>query len=247
MNTFLPTIGILGGMGPHASLRFCEELIRLSMEQHGAKRNADFPHFLLSNLPVSDFIADRSDEERAVAMVEEEAKRLEIAGADFLVIACNTMHLHIDRFRAAVTIPFLSMVDAVVREVLADGSKRVGLLGSLTTMSSNLYLPLERAGVETIVPLPKQQHELVDIILRIIEGKKTDDDREHVRAIISGLRHRGAEGVILGCTELPMLFQKTDNRNNGVIYDSLSILARASAEKMYAGCPRPFPNILPCV
>ena len=112
----MKTLGILGGMGPQAGLRFCSLLLEQA-RVHGAKTNADYPHFLLSNLPVPDLITSHDDEEISVRMVEDEIRNLGKAGAGVIVMACNTMHVFADRFIAASDGRFLSMVDEVVRVI----------------------------------------------------------------------------------------------------------------------------------
>lgn len=226
------TLGILGGMGPHAGLRFCEILLQLSIERYHAQRNADFPHFLLSNLPVPDLISSREDEELTVAMVEAEAKRLEVAGADLIVLACNTMHLFESRFRQATDARFISLIDAVMRNVQRDGRKMVGLLGSMTTMQSDLYsAPLHRAGIELVLPSLTEQQELNRCIQAIIAHRSSDRDRGLLHYLIESLHKKGAEAVILGCTELPQIFMPSSV--HVPVYDSLRILAEAACAEMY--------------
>lgn len=232
----MKTLGILGGMGPYAGLYFCNQLLQLSIEQHGVKRNADFPHFLLSNLPVPDLIADRRDEERTVTMVQEEAKRLEIAGAELMVLVCNTMHLFEDRFRGAITVPFLSLVQAVIQKVEYHKRKRVGLLGSLITMHSDLYAtPLQRTGIELLLPTPMEQQNLTRCVQQIVAHQAGDYERSLLNELIQSLQLQGAEAVILACTELPQIF---DPKSVTLpVYDSVRILAEVACEAMYASAP----------
>ncbi len=199
----MKTLGILGGMGPSASLDFYRTLIEYS----GAQQNHEFPHLLLSNLPVPDFIDDRSREEEAVCMVKKEAKALERAGADELVIICNTMHLYLDRFQSAVDIPFVSMIDTVVKHVHSY-SKSVGLLASPTTIASKLYQePLHNRGVEVLVPTAKEQKMVTQSIYRTIANTQTTEDVKNIQSIADRMLKDGAEGIILGCTELPVLMR----------------------------------------
>ncbi|MAE68638.1 MAG: amino acid racemase [Candidatus Peribacteraceae bacterium] len=224
----MKTIGVLGGMGPHASIDF----YRLLIEKSGGQTNEGFPHILLSNLPVPDFIEDRSREEEAVQMVEEEAKRLEKAGADFLVITCNTMHVHLDRFRQAVSIPFISMIGAVVDRVQEDGIECVGLLGSPTTIASDLYQePLKHFGIKVLIPDEEDQSFITHTIFRIIAGKADEHDRSKVCTIIDRLGEHGAQGVILGCTELPMCFRGIEA--SLPIFRSTEILAKEAIQSVY--------------
>ena len=200
----MKTLGVLGGMGPSASLDFYSQMIDLS----GKANNEGYPHILLSNLPVPDYISDRSREEEAVLMAEEESRKLELAGADFLVMTCNTMHLHLPRFREAVSIPFLSMIDLVCDAV--DVSC-IGVLGSPTTIETNLYQdPLARRGVTTLVPEAEDQNLLTQVIFRIITGEAGDADRATVLSICDHLVSKGAESIVLGCTELPVLLREVE-------------------------------------
>ncbi len=225
------TLGILGGMGPYASLRFCDSLLRLSIENHGATKNADFPHFLLSSLPVPDLIASRDDEEQTVAMAEREMRHLEAGGVDFIVLACSTMHLFEERLKKAVTVPFLSLVTAVMERVSADGHKRVGLLGSRTTMHSVLYAaPLRRLGIETILPTADEETELVACIQDLVGRGANDMARTLLRSFVDSLHTRGAEAVILGCTELPLVIPQHPSIP---VYDSLQILAEAASTEIH--------------
>jgi aspartate racemase len=229
----MKTLGILGGMGPEAGLRFCDLLLQKAVADHGATKNADFPHFLLNSLPVPDLIENRDDEEKTVAMVEKGARDLRLAGADVLVMTCNTMHLFADRFQKASGLPFPSVIDAVVTSVKRDHRKKVGILGSLTTMRSRLYVdPLTRLGIEPIQPMLTEQERLVASIQRVIARQATDDDRATASEIIQSLQKRGADAVILGCTELPFIVCPEDQ--SLPIYDSIEILAERSCDAIYS-------------
>lgn len=202
----MKTLGVLGGMGPLASIEFYTSIIKES-ERRGVSKNHEFPHLLISNLPVPDFISDRTREEESIQMVEEEAIRLELSGADELVIICNTMHLHLSRFQEAVSIPFISMIE-VVTEYAKNRSQTIGILGSPTTISSKLYQkPLEAAGRKVLVPTAIEQEEITQAIYRTIAGVQDQSDVEKVAFVISRLKDHGAESVILGCTELPVLLR----------------------------------------
>jgi len=226
----MKTIGVLGGMGPYASLDF----YRMLIEQSDGRTNDGFPHILLSNLPVPDYIEDRSREEEAVQMVEAEAQVLENAGADFLVITCNTMHLHLPRFQRAVSIPFLSMTELVVEQVARSGVKRVGILGSPTTLETRLYQdPLSDRGIETLIPNIEDQARITKAILSTVGGQSGEADVSNVLRAIDHLSVIGAEAVILGCTELPVLLRGIEA--SIPIFRSTEILAEASCIDIFTG------------
>ena len=195
-------------MGPYASLDF----YRMILERSAGRANSQFPHILLSNLPVPDFVQDRTYEEEAVHMVEEEARTLEKAGADFLVIICNTMHVYIERFRGAVSIPILSMIDVVAEHILAEGLDTVGILASPTTIATRLYQDtLERYGVKTLIPDKHDQGRIAQTIFHVIAGQSDQTDVECVLHIAQGLLDEGAKAILLGCTELPLLMRNAQH------------------------------------
>lgn len=228
-----PILGILGGMGPLASSRFYELFIQISVERFSVTKNVDFPHLLLDSIPVPDLVRSQDDAEVAVQMIEEEAQRLVRAGAMLLAMTCNTMHLYEDRIREAVDVPFLSMIAAVTECVRNDGRKRIGLLGSMTTMQSTLYRsPLERSGIEVLVPADSGQEKLGTLIHAVIAGHVGESERKQLRTQINALMSRGCDAVILGCTELPLLIRQKDV--SIPLYDSLQILAGRCAEECFS-------------
>lgn len=232
----MKTLGILGGMGPSASIRFYEHVIALSRSRHGARANGDYPHLLLSNLPVPDLIGGLEGEKIAVSMLRTEMQRLADAGAQTLVLACNTMHLFADACAEGCGAEFLSMVDLVVRRVAIDGRKTVGVLGSPTTLRSPLYrAPLERKGLAVLIPSTGDVPRLERLIRRVIAGECGKREQEALRRQVLALKSRGAEAVILGCTELPLVAETM--RLPLPIYDSLRVLAEAACDAIYTKSP----------
>jgi len=175
---FMKTLGVIGGMGPQASIRFMELVIDSCVNDFGVKENDEFPRIILSSLPAPDLISNRAMETKAGDMLEQEATTLEKAGADFLVMTCNTMHILSPRIIESVSVPFISMISTVIDKVESDGIKKVGLLGSLTTMTSDLYLcPLESLGAEVIVPNSEARNKVVDCIKNVISGQDCEWDK----------------------------------------------------------------------
>jgi aspartate racemase len=202
----MKTFGVVGGMGPQATIHFYQQIIDRSQSLYGATKNGDYPHFLLSNLPVPDLISDQNSEKQTVQMVKEEMKRLENAGADLLVMTCNTMHLYQDQLIDGLQIPFLSMIDAVVDRVVSDPITTVGVLGSSTSMQFGLYeKPLKEKGVRVLLLSKNEQTAVTECILRLVAGNMSDHDS--LQSVVRSLKNRGAEAVILGCTELPFMLK----------------------------------------
>lgn len=229
----MKTVGVIGGMGPQATIRFYQRMIAISQQRFGASRNADFPHMLLSNLPVPDLVTNRRAEQQAVDMVLDEARALERANADFLVLACNTMHLFTEQIRQAVAIPFLSMIDLVTERLVADGMKKVAVLGSITTLTSELYArPLYAANIDVVMPSPDTHFSIGNSILRIIANQQTEEDTVFFCQLIATMKQeQEVQGVVLGCTELPLILPSSVC---GLpLYSSLDILAESVCAKIY--------------
>jgi aspartate racemase len=137
---------------------------------------------------------------------------LEAAGADFIVIATNTMHLVLDQVQAAVHVPVLSLLDVVADAILARGIKIVGLLGTKFTMEKNLYQDaLARRGITVLIP-DADDREYVNRVIydELVAGHIRSESRAGYVEIIQKLAARGAQGVILGCTEIPLLVSEAD-------------------------------------
>ncbi|OGJ60166.1 hypothetical protein A2635_02195 [Candidatus Peribacteria bacterium RIFCSPHIGHO2_01_FULL_51_9] len=232
MRIHMKTLGVIGGMGPQASIRFLDLVIRCCTEKFGVRENDQFPRIIMSNLPAPDLIANRKKEKEAARMLTEEAQKLERAGADFLVMTCNTMHLLADCCTSTTSIPFLSIIDTVVKRAGNDGIKRIGLLGSLTTMTSDLYLkPLRKAGIEVVTPSATDRMRVVACIKNVIAGQATRREEKIMQGIIRTLEKKGCEAVILGCTELPLIVNRDIVKIP--ILDSLELLADAACEEIF--------------
>ena len=230
----MKTVGIIGGMGPQASVRLYHLCIEISTKVHGAVHNKDFPHMLIANVPVPDFIADRGAEACAVDMVEQTIRRLAAAGAEFMVLPCNTMHLHAERFAHASGVPFYSMIEAVVENLQLEHHRTVGLLATPTTLASGLYhKALHKAGMQVLEPAAADHASLAALIGRVIAGHVRDADARLLHTMIDSLLARGCDAVVLGCTELPVLYAACAQHSEKV-YDCLDILARRVCQYAYA-------------
>jgi len=166
---------------------------------------------------------------------EEAARRLEAAGADFIgrrinvrIIATNTMHLVFDEVQAGVGVPMLSLLDAVGEAILARGLETVGLLGTSFTMEKAFYQDaLARRGIRVLVPAAEDRAVVNDVIYdELVAGEIRDESRARYVEIIGRLAERGAAGVILGCTEIPLLVSEGDA---GLpLFDTTAIHAEAA-------------------
>ncbi len=206
------TIGILGGMGPHASNELYRLLIEKSISIYGVKNNEDFPEILLNSIPVVDFISDTANIPKARQLLIERTKQLNIFGVSVLCIACNTAHLLIDDLRNVSSVPFISITDEVKTIVTEKKYQRIGLLASITTYETGLYNKLNSTGQKLFIPTSKFQLLLEDCIRAVIAGKISTQLKKKLNTSVQlFINENKLDVLILGCTELPLIFQKKIN------------------------------------
>jgi aspartate racemase len=201
-------IGILGGMSPESTTLYYEHITRTYTAQHG---DYGYPEILIYSVNFQKFVDWQHNGQWHEAAREMAAalERLRLAGADFGLIATNTMHFVFDEVQRVVRMPLLSIVDATVEAILGARLQSVGLLGTVFTMRERFFRDgLERSGIATLVPEPADQLRVNEVIYReLCRGEIRPDSRRLFLEIIERLRDRGAEGIILGCTEIPLLLQ----------------------------------------
>jgi aspartate racemase len=204
-------IGILGGMSPESTVEYYQYITRAYTKRFG---DYGYPEVIIYSVSFQPYV-DWPEQDRwdLVAQgLSEAAQILEAAGADFIVIATNTMHLVFDQVQASVSVPMLSLLDAVGDAILERGMKTVGLLGTKFAMEKGFYQDaLARKGITILVP-DKEDREYVNTVIydELVAGQIRDESRSRFVAIINELAERGAEGVILGCTEIPLLVGEED-------------------------------------
>jgi aspartate racemase len=204
-------IGILGGMSPESTVEYYQYITRAYTKRFG---DYGYPEVIIYSVSFQPYV-DWPEQDRwdLVAQgLSEAAQILEAASADFIVIATNTMHLVFDQVQASVSVPMLSLLDAVGDAILERGMKTVGLLGTKFAMEKGFYQDaLARKDITVLVP-DKEDREYVNTVIydELVAGQIRDESRSGFVAIINELAERGAEGVILGCTEIPLLVGEED-------------------------------------
>jgi aspartate racemase len=220
-------IGIVGGMSPDSTVAYYEYLTRTYTERYG---DYGYPEILIYSVSFQPYV-DWPNQDRwdLVAQgLSEAAQTLAAAGADLILIATNTMHLVFDQVQAQVDVPMLSLLDATAGAILARGLGTVGLLGTRFTMEKGFYQEaLARRGIEVLVPEAEDRAYVNRVIYEeLVAGQLRDESRAGFLAIIQKLVARGAEGAILGCTEIPLLVSEADA---GIpLFDTTSIHAEAA-------------------
>lgn len=204
-------IGILGGMSPESTTLYYEHITRTYTARHG---DYGYPEVLIYSVSFQKYVDwQRNGQWREAARdMAASFERLRAAGADFGLIATNTMHYVFDEVQQAVGMPLVSIVDATVEAIQAAGLRSIGLLGTAFTMRERFFLGgLERAGIQALVPEPDAQPRIHEIIFgELCRGEIRLESRQLFLDAIARLRDRGAQGIILGCTEIPLLIEPRD-------------------------------------
>ena len=202
------TVGVLGGMGPEATIDFMAEVLQLT----DADRDQEHIHLIVDQNPKvpNRQQAIRSGNDDVGPMLAEMAARLERAGADFLVMPCNSAHVFDSAIREATSLPFISIVDVCVESIPQAGPDggRVGLMATDGLAETGLYQrALGKAGFEAVLPNAREQERLMTLIHRIKGGDKQDDVARGTEELARVLVERGAATVLAACTEIPLVLK----------------------------------------
>lgn len=205
----MKTIGLIGGMSWESTVLYYQTIQREVIARRGGLTSA--PMAMVS-LNFED-IANRQKAQDWAGMAEilsDAARKLEQAGAQCVLIGTNTMHRVAPEVEAAVKVPLLHIADVTARAIIRAGLSKVGLLGTLFTMEQPFYRErLARYGIECVTPGEDERREVHRIIFEeLCKGQFKDSSRRALQEIIKGLGQAGAQGVILGCTELPLILQQ---------------------------------------
>ena len=226
----MKTIGLIGGMSWESSIEYYRIINETAKEKLGGLHSAK------SLMVTVDFAEieklqheDRWDE--AAQILVKCAQDLEHGGADCIVLCTNTMHKLADQIIASVDIPFLHIADATAEKITAAGIKKIGLLGTRFTMEHDFYKGrlINNFGLDVLVPNEADRNIVHRVIYdELVQGKIVDASREEYKRIIKLLVDQGAQGIILGCTEIELLVKAEDS--SAPLFPTTSIHAIAAVE-----------------
>ncbi|MDO8571788.1 MAG: amino acid racemase [bacterium] len=205
------TIGILGGMGPQASVEFYRLLMEKCVRDYGAVNNDDYPEVIIDSIPVPDFISSLKSLSVARVMLADRIDRLASFGVGRIGIACNTAHLLLDDLRRASPVPVVSIMEEVARIVHHKKFRRVGLFASPITYRSRLFENAIVDTVDVVTPDLSVQEGIDSIIRKVIAGQEPALLKSEALSILTPfVQIQRLDAVILGCTELPLVIPTTD-------------------------------------
>ncbi len=222
-------IGILGGMGPEATLDLFHKIIRLSP----VEKDQDHFRIIIDNNPK---ILDRTAAifgkgENPLPALQETAKNLEKAGADFIIMPCNTAHYFISEIQQSIKIPILNMIKETAHYVksIFPSFKNVGLLATKGTYKTELYTSFfKEKNIEILIPSPLEQNKIMDIIYKIKSSILSKEMKNQMIAISEEQIKKGAQAIIAGCTEIPLILKNEDLKVP--VIDPTNILAKKAIE-----------------
>ncbi|WP_026498861.1 aspartate/glutamate racemase family protein [Butyrivibrio sp. WCD2001] len=208
----MKTIGIIGGMSWESTVTYYEIINKEVVRRLGGFHSAKILMYSVDFAELEENMGKGNWQGNAEILTDA-AARLEKAGADFIVIATNTMHKLVSDIEKKISIPILHIADAAAGAIKQNGIKKVGLLGTRFTMTQDFVIErLKDAGLEVFVP-DERDMEIVDNVIfnELCLGKILDTSRNEYKRIIEKMKQQGAEGVILGCTEIGMLIKDEDS------------------------------------
>ena len=224
------TIGLLGGMSWESSSEYYRLINQHIQQRLGGLHSAQCVMYSVDFAQVEE-LQHRGAWEEAGALLADAAQRLERAGADIVVLCTNTMHKVAPAIEAAIAIPLLHIADPTAHAITREGIRVVGLLGTRFTMEQEFYKGrlVAQHGLEVLVPPADQQAIVHQIIYEeLCLGRIVPESREAYRAIMAELVEAGAQGIILGCTEIGLLVQEHDT--TVPVFDTTKLHAEAAVD-----------------
>jgi aspartate racemase len=222
-------IGILGGLTPESTVTYYMHIVHRYHELHG---DHGYPETIIYGASFQQF-EDWMNEEDWDGIEKELLKGLKAlkrAGADFAVIATNTMHILFDELQKQIDMPLISIVDATAEAIKDEGFNKVGLIGTQFSMTKPFYREgLKKHGIDVVIPSKNDRDYIVKVIFEELStGKLIEESRQGYLEIIDKLVTEGAEGIVLGCTEIPLLIRQEDTEIK--VFDTATVHAEKALQ-----------------
>lgn len=222
----MKTVGVIGGLGPETTSEFYLEII------FGCKRIDEqaLPHIIIGSVPapyavVEKAITGTDDKREFIPFLTAEAKKLEKADVDFIVMPCNTLHAYIEEIRNSVKVPVLSIVEETCRYIKENKFEKVGLISTAATVKHLVYENImNQEAINYLTPNGLQRAEMSKIVNRLVVGNHLNSDRDILLDIIKDLKAQGVDSIALACTDLQLLLP---DDKEVVIFDTMKVLAEA--------------------
>ena len=226
----MQTIGLLGGMSWESTVTYYQVVNQAVKERLGGLHSAKCVLYSV-DFDEIERCQSSGDWRRSGEILAGAAQALERAGADFLLLCTNTMHKVYDQIQAAVSVPVLHIADVTLEALRAQGLRRVALLGTRYTMEQDFYKRrLAEGGLEVLIPKAADRRELNRVIFEeLCRGVISPHSKAYFLRVLEDLKSAGAEGAILGCTEIGLLVGQEDT--DLPLFDTTLLHAKAAAER----------------
>ncbi|EOG9060132.1 aspartate/glutamate racemase family protein [Vibrio fluvialis] len=226
----MKTIGMIGGMSWESTLSYYKAINEGVKAALGGLNSAQICLYSVNFEPIEKLQHEGKWDETA-QLLAQAAKSVEAGGADFLLICTNTMHKVAPEIEAQISIPILHIADATAKQLQQDGIERVGLLGTRFTMEQEFYKGRlqQQFGIDVLIPDAEQRQQVHCVIYEeLCLGTIRPESRAQYVEIVEDLHRRGAQAVILGCTEIALLIQQHDT--DVPLYDTTKIHAEQAVQ-----------------
>lgn len=225
----MKTIGLIGGMSWESSALYYELINKRTKELLGGFHSSKC---ILASVDFAEIenLQRKDDWDGLNKLMVQSTKQLEKAGADLIILCTNTMHLCSEEMIKNTTVPFLHIASATGKNIKSKGLKKLALLGTKFTMERDFYRNiLKEYDIEIMLPNQTDRELIHQVIYKeLVLGNIKDSSREEFKRIIKALEYEGAEGVILGCTEIPLLIKQDDV--DIPVFDTTKIHAESAVE-----------------
>ena len=226
----MKTIGMIGGMSWESSIEYYRIINQTTREKLGGLHSAKSIMYSVEFAEIEE-LQHQNRWQEAAQIIIGAAQNLEKAGADFVIICTNTMHKVYEDVQKRLLIPMLHIADATAEEIRSRGISKIGLLGTRFTMEEDFYKGqlIEKYGLEVTIPTPSEMKEVHRVIYdELCAGKILGSSKTKYTDIIKNLVTEGAEGIILGCTEIGLLIKSQDSPVP--LFDTTEIHANAAVQ-----------------
>jgi aspartate racemase len=222
-------IGILGGLTPESTITYYMHIVHRYHELYG---DHGYPETIIVGVSFQQYEdwMMKEDWDSIEQALLEGLKTLKRAGCDFAVIATNTMHILFEKLQKQIDMPLISIVDATAEAIMEEGFRKVGLIGTQFSMTKPFYREgLKKHGIDVVTPNQADMDYIVKVIFEELSiGVLKEDSRKGYLKIIDKLVAQGAEGIVLGCTEIPLLIRQKDTSIK--VFDTATVHAEKALQ-----------------